>query len=153
MAKKHKHAEKTPTGFRLGPGWTGEVAELDSRATPGFHGKKADGKKLLTSRASILADFQERLYAAHHDQDDGRSVLLILQGMDTSGKGGIVRHVVGDVDPQGVDITAFKAPTRAEKRHDFLWRIRRHVPAPGMIGVFDRSQYEDVLIDRVHGRA
>ncbi|MDN5688215.1 MAG: polyphosphate kinase 2 family protein [Brachybacterium sp.] len=153
MAKKHKHAEKTPTGFRLGPGWTGEVTELDPRATPGFSGKKADGKSLLASRDSTLDDLQERLYAAHHDQDHGRSVLLILQGMDTSGKGGIVRHVVGDVDPQGVDITAFAAPTRAEKRHDFLWRIRKHAPEPGMVGAFDRSQYEDVLIHRVHGWA
>ena len=70
--------------------------------------------------------------------------------MDTSGKGGTVRHVVGEVDPQGVTITSFKAPTREEQAHDFLWRIRRRCPAPGMIGVFDRSHYEDVLIVRVH---
>lgn len=153
MAKKRKKAEKTPTGFPLGPGWTGEVTELDPRATPGFDGKKAAGKKLLEARGSALDELQERLYAAHHGQDHGRSVLLIVQGMDTSGKSGILRHVVGGVDPQGVDITAFKAPTRAEKRHDFLWRIRKHAPGPGMIGVFDRSQYEDVLIHRVHGWA
>jgi PPK2 family polyphosphate:nucleotide phosphotransferase len=73
--------------------------------------------------------------------------------MDTSGKGGILRHAVGLVDPQGVHIKSFKAPTRAERRHDFLWRVEREVPGPGMIGVFDRSHYEDVLIARVHSLA
>jgi PPK2 family polyphosphate:nucleotide phosphotransferase len=77
-------------------------------------------------------------------------VLLVLQGMDTSGKGGIMRHVVGAVDPQGIRHTAFKAPTPLERRHDFLWRIRQALPQPGEIGVFDRSHYEDVLIVRVH---
>ena len=70
--------------------------------------------------------------------------------MDTSGKGGIMRHVVGTVDPQGVRYTAFKAPTAQEKAHPFLWRIRNALPHPGQIGVFDRSHYEDVLIARVH---
>lgn len=70
--------------------------------------------------------------------------------MDTAGKGGIMRHVVGAVDPQGVDITSFKAPTAEERKHPFLWRIRNALPKPGMIGVFDRSHYEDVLIVRVH---
>ena len=154
--KKSKHpdpVEQTPTGFPIPSGWKGEVTDFDPRATPGFEGKKADGKELLALRDAALDDLQERLYAAHHGQEGGRSVLLIVQGMDTSGKGGIMRHVVGNVDPQGVEITAFKAPTPAEKRHDFLWRIRKRTPAPGIIGVFDRSQYEDVLIHRVHGWA
>ncbi len=146
-------AEQTPTAFRLGADWTGEVTDLDPRATPGFAGDKTDGKKLLVLRDAALDDLQERLYAAHHGEKGGRSVLLVVQGMDTSGKGGIMRHVVGAVDPQGVDITAFKAPTPAEKRHDFLWRIRKHTPVPGKIAVFDRSHYEDVLIHRVHGWA
>lgn len=155
MAKTSKRplSEQTPTGFPLPSGWKGEITEFDPRATPGFRGKKADGKELLALRDRALDDLQERLYAAHHGSSDGRSVLLIVQGMDTAGKGGIMRHVVGNVDPQGVDITAFKAPTAAEKRHDFLWRIRKRAPAPGMIGVFDRSHYEDVLIHRVHGWA
>lgn len=159
MAKKAKSSkkasapERTPRGFEIDSGWSGDVTEFDPRATPGFDGKKADGKELLALRDRALDDLQERLYAAHHGQQDGRSVLLIVQGMDTSGKGGIMRHVVGNVDPQGVDITAFKAPTPAEKRHDFLWRIRKHTPSPGIIGVFDRSHYEDVLIHRVHGWA
>jgi PPK2 family polyphosphate:nucleotide phosphotransferase len=71
--------------------------------------------------------------------------------MDTAGKGGIVRHVVGAVDPQGVRIKAFKAPTDEEKKHDFLWRVRPHLPPAGMLGVFDRSHYEAVLIHRVRG--
>lgn len=77
-------------------------------------------------------------------------MLLVLQGMDTAGKGGIVKHVLGTMDPQGVQFKSFKAPTPEEKAYDFLWRIEREVPAAGMMGVFDRSHYEDVLIHRVH---
>ena len=73
----------------------------------------------------------------------------MLQGLDTSGKGGTIEHVVGQMDPQGVRITAFKAPTPEELRHPFLWRIRRRLPEPGYIGVFDRSHYEDVVTVRV----
>jgi PPK2 family polyphosphate:nucleotide phosphotransferase len=80
-----------------------------------------------------------------------RSVLLVLQGMDTSGKGGTVSHVLGLVNPMGVRYTGFKAPTPAERRHHYLWRIRRQLPAPGQIGVFDRSHYEDILVPRVSG--
>ncbi len=96
-----------------------------------------------------LGDLQERLYA---DARSGgaKALLLVVQGMDTSGKGGIMRHVVGSVDPQGVRYTAFKAPTKEELQHPFLWRIRKVLPRPGQIGVFDRSHYEDVLIARVH---
>jgi PPK2 family polyphosphate:nucleotide phosphotransferase len=77
-------------------------------------------------------------------------VLLVVQGMDTSGKGGIMRHVIS-VNPQGVKAIAFKAPTEEELAHHYLWRIRKALPAPGQLGVFDRSHYEDVLIVRVHG--
>ncbi len=70
--------------------------------------------------------------------------------MDTSGKGGIMRHVVSQIDPEGIRATAFKAPTAEEREHDFLWRIRNALPGPGKIGVFDRSHYEDVLVVRVH---
>ncbi|MFQ6485550.1 polyphosphate kinase 2 family protein [Brachybacterium epidermidis] len=142
-----------PRGVRIPPGWTGSVTDLDARSTPGFQGDKQDGKDRLAALDERLDDLQERLYAASRPTGEGRSVLLVVQGMDTSGKGGIMRHVVGSVDPQGVDISAFKAPTDEEKKHDFLWRIRPHAPAPGMIGVFDRSHYEDVLIHRVHGWA
>ncbi len=95
-----------------------------------------------------LADLQERLWA-EGKADGKRRILLVLQGMDTSGKGGTLRHTVGLVDPQGVRITSFKAPTDEELTHDFLWRIRKALPEPGYIGVFDRSHYEDVLIARV----
>jgi len=131
-----------------------DLTSLDPRATPGFDGKKADGKEALVDLGEELADLQERLYAegASHGATSAtpaRSVLLVLQGMDTSGKGGVLRHTVGLVDPQGVRITSFKAPTAEELEHDFLWRIRKGLPAPGLLGVFDRSHYEDVLIARV----
>ncbi|MFC0672929.1 PPK2 family polyphosphate kinase [Brachybacterium hainanense] len=142
-----------PRGFRIDPGWDGDVAGLDAAAVPGFPGGKQEGAAHLARSDAAVDDLQERLFAAFHGKEQGRSVLLVVQGMDTSGKGGIMRHVVGAVDPQGVDITAFKAPTDEERAHDFLWRIRPHAPAPGIIGVFDRSHYEDVLIHRVHGWA
>lgn len=126
------------------------LADVDPASTPGFVGDKVAGAAALAAGADRLAEMQERLYAASRAGGD-RSVLLMVQGMDTSGKGGIMRHVVGQVDPQGVRITAFKAPTPAERRHDFLWRIERALPQPGMIDVFDRSHYEDVLIHRVRG--
>lgn len=133
-----------------GPDFT--LADHDPHATPGFDGDKKDGQEALAAYADELSDLQERLFAASRAGDQ-RAVLLIVQGMDTSGKGGIMRHVVGQVDPQGVRIKAFKKPTDEELAHDFLWRIRKEVPEPGIIGVFDRSQYEDVLIHRVHGWA
>ncbi|MEO2097418.1 MAG: polyphosphate kinase 2 family protein [Brachybacterium sp.] len=151
--KSDGSGQEAPRGFPIANDWKGDVQDLDPRATPGFSGKKTEGKEFLLARDAELDELQERLYAAHHGGGEGRSVLLIVQGMDTSGKGGIMRHVVGSVDPQGVEITAFKAPTAEEKKHDFLWRIRPHAPAPGTIGVFDRSHYEDVLIHRVHGWA
>ncbi|MEV0076587.1 PPK2 family polyphosphate kinase [Nocardia neocaledoniensis] len=125
------------------------VVDLDPSTTPGFTGDKQLGKKLLVERGLVLSDLQERLFA-NGRTGDRRSVLLVLQGMDTAGKGGIVRHVIGSVDPQGVDHASFGVPTEEEKQHDFLWRIRKRLPVPGQIGVFDRSHYEDVLVVRVH---
>ncbi|HEY6649785.1 MAG TPA: polyphosphate kinase 2 family protein [Mycobacterium sp.] len=127
-----------------------KVADIDARATPGFKGGKADGVKLLDERIGRLAELQEMLYANHKAADDTRSVLLVLQGMDAAGKGGIVKHVVGSVNPMGVRYTAFGVPTEEERKHNYLWRIRRALPPAGHIGVFDRSHYEDVLIVRVH---
>jgi PPK2 family polyphosphate:nucleotide phosphotransferase len=124
------------------------LAALPTDATPGWEGDKSDGAKALADLAPGLMDLQERLYA-----ERTRSVLLVLQGMDTSGKGGTLKHTVGLVDPQGVRITSFKAPTDEERAHDFLWRIERAAPAPGYLGVFDRSHYEDVLIGRVRSLA
>jgi PPK2 family polyphosphate:nucleotide phosphotransferase len=125
-----------------------QLTEVDADSTPGFDGPKKDGEKLLEKRRQEVSDLQERLFA---DSRAGgtRNVLLVLQAMDTAGKGGIVRHVVGQVDPQGISLHAFKAPTEEERSHDFLWRVERQLPGPGKIGVFDRSHYEDVLIGRV----
>ena len=111
-------------------------------------GARRRARRRSSRWATTSSDLQERLFAEGKSGSD-RRVLLVLQGMDTSGKGGVLRHTVGLVDPQGVRITSFKAPTEEERAHDFLWRIRRAVPQPGYIGVFDRSHYEDVLIARV----
>jgi PPK2 family polyphosphate:nucleotide phosphotransferase len=129
-----------------------DVRDIDTRATPAAPGGKKEAAKLQEKLAPRLAELQEMLYA---DGRTGgkRSVLLVLQGLDTSGKSGTIDHVIGQVDPQGCEITAFKAPTAEEKKHDFLWRIKRHLPEPGYIGVFDRSHYEDVLVVRVRGLA
>jgi len=133
--------------LEVGPGFV--LAERDPHSTPGYDGDKADGTELLAATVPELDDLQERLYAESR-VGGTRSLLLVMQGMDTSGKGGIVRHVVGSVDPQGVRYTAFKAPTKEESGHPYLWRIRSALPLPGQIGVFDRSHYEDVLIARVN---
>lgn len=125
-----------------------DLSDHDARATPGFSGDKKDGKKALKQLGDPLADLQERLFA-EGITGGRRSVLLVLQGMDTSGKGGIVRKAAGLVDPQGLRIKSFKAPTSEELAHDFLWRISRELPPAGLIGIFDRSHYEDVLIARV----
>ncbi|GAB2644943.1 PPK2 family polyphosphate kinase [Kribbella swartbergensis] len=125
-----------------------DLSTYDTRATPGFTGSKEDGKLALEGLDAEVSDWQERLYAEGR-KGGQRSVLLVLQGMDTSGKGGVIRHGAGLMDPQGLKITSFKAPTAAEKRRGFLWRIRQALPEPGMIGIFDRSHYEDVLIARV----
>jgi PPK2 family polyphosphate:nucleotide phosphotransferase len=116
--------------------------------TPGSDLGKKKGKQALSAFGDELSDLQERLFAQGRSGSP-RRVLLVLQGMDTSGKGGVLRHTVGLIDPQGVRITSFKAPTDEERAHDFLWRIRRALPEQGFIGVFDRSHYEDVLIGRV----
>src|SRR4029079_9462855 len=94
----------------------------------------------------------ERLWAERTTGSE-RRVLLVLQGMDTSGKGGVLRHTVGLVDPQGAKITSFKAPTDEERGSPLLSRSRNALPEPGYVGVFDRSHYEDVRIVRVHGLA
>ncbi len=105
--------------------------------------------KVLRRELSQLSDLQERLWA-ESTEGGQRRILLVLQGMDTAGKGGVVTHAMGVFGPIGVEYTAFKKPTEEELAHDFLWRIRKRLPRPGMVGVFDRSHYEDVLAVRVH---
>jgi len=126
------------------------LAGIDPDSTPDFaEGKKA-GERALAENAAEFAELQEKLFAESRFGGT-RSVLLVLQAMDTAGKGGIVEHVLGLANPQGIQAYSFKAPTDEEKAHDFLWRIRKQLPAAGHIGVFDRSHYEDVLIHRVRG--
>lgn len=127
-----------------------KVSDIDTSATPGFSGSKTDAAELQAERNVRLAGLQAMLYASNKAADDTRSVLLVLQGMDAAGKGGIVKHVVGVVNPMGVRYTAFGKPTADELAHHYLWRIRNALPPAGHIGVFDRSHYEDVLIVRVH---
>ena len=131
--------------LRVGPGF--RLADVDPGSTPGFRDGKQQGVEALAAEQPELDRLQELLFA--NKEHDPRSVLLVLQGMDTAGKGGIVRHVVGAVDVQGVHIHAFKQPTEEELAHDFLWRVRNELPEPGQLAVFDRSHYEDVLIGRV----
>jgi PPK2 family polyphosphate:nucleotide phosphotransferase len=127
------------------------MGRLDSGATPGFPGVKRDARTITAALAPELSDLQERLYAAGRVAGStGQKILVVLQGMDTSGKGGVIRHAIGMVDPQGVKIKGFKAPTEEERAHHYLWRIERELPPPGLIGIFDRSHYEDVLVVRVH---
>ena len=133
------------TGFLL--------RDVHPHSTPGYSGRKKHAAAELALGRQRLSELQERLYAASRAGTTNASVLLLLQAMDSAGKGGIVRHVVGSVDPQGVSITAFKKPTPEELNHDFLWRAERVLPEYGFIGVFDRSYYEDVLIGRVHSLA
>jgi len=131
--------------LRVPPGDPVDLAALDSRATPGAPGGKKKTATAIAADGAELARLQEALYASA-----ARRVLVVLQGMDTSGKGGVIEHVIGLVNPQGVHIHSFKKPTAEELRHHFLWRVRRALPEPGMIGIFDRSHYEDVLVVRVH---
>ena len=126
--------------------WNGTLPS--PRDTPGVKGK-AQARKEAAELAPALADLQERLFANGH-VGGRQSLLLLLQGMDASGKDGTVKHVVGQVNPAGCRITSFGAPTKVELAHDFLWRITNALPTAGQLGVFNRSHYEDVLVVRVH---
>jgi len=123
------------------------LADVNPAGTPGLKKPKRAVKDLKKHRAKLFK-LQEKLYA-----ENKRAILLVLQGMDTSGKDGSITHVIGNMNPQGVQITTFKQPTPEEKRHGFLWRIRRSLPEVRKVGIFNRSHYEDVLIVRVHDLA
>jgi PPK2 family polyphosphate:nucleotide phosphotransferase len=119
------------------------LSAIDPSATPGA--TKAKAARDLEKDGAKLAELQERLYA-----EGRRSLLLVLQGTDTSGKDGTISHVIRSMNPQGCAITAFKKPTPEERKHGYLWRIRRALPPPAYVGVFNRSHYEEVGIVRVH---
>jgi PPK2 family polyphosphate:nucleotide phosphotransferase len=125
----------------------GDLSAVDTRSTPGVKSRKK-AEAAFADESAELAELQERLYA-----ESTRAVVVLLQGVDTCGKDGTVKHVVGQLNPAGLRITSFKTPTPAEEKHHFLWRIRRALPAPGYLGIFNRSQYEDVLVVRVHDLA
>lgn len=125
------------------------LADHDPGDTAGFKGSKKEAERALAATGSELADLQERMYADAYT-GGRRRVLVVLQGMDTSGKGGVVDHALGLLSPNGFRLTSFKKPTEEELSHDFLWRVDKALPDAGMVGVFDRSHYEDVLVGRVH---
>ena len=133
--------------LRLSSG-TGTLADRDPAATPGFKQGKRAGETALRDIGPELAELQERMFADAYT-GGRRRVLVVLQGMDTAGKGGVVDKALGLLSPNGFRLTSFKKPTEEELSHDFLWRIDRALPEPGVVGVFDRSHYEDVLIGRV----
>lgn len=123
-----------------------KVVDADAGNKPLSSGDKAQDKLQVELLAQKIADLQEILYAERKHK-----ILIVLQGMDTSGKDGTVRGVFGKIDPLGVSSIAFKAPTAEEKAHDYLWRVHQQVPAQGEFTIFNRSHYEDVLITSVHG--
>ncbi|MGW0391511.1 PPK2 family polyphosphate kinase [Streptomyces sp. NPDC003042] len=133
---------RVPVGERV------DLAAHRTDSVPAGPSDKAAGVAATARMADRLASLQERLYAAS-TAGDRRRLLLVLQGMDTSGKGGTVKHVIGLFNPSGCRIKAFKAPTPEERGHPFLWRVEKALPQPGEIGIFDRSHYEDVLVARV----
>jgi PPK2 family polyphosphate:nucleotide phosphotransferase len=126
------------------PGEKVKLAKYDPEDTLGWE-KSAKTKASLAKALEKLDNLQYLLYAEHK-----RALLIVLQGVDTAGKDGTIRHVMSGVSPQGCHVTSFKVPTAEELSHDFLWRIHRAVPAHGIIGIFNRSHYEDVLAARVH---
>src|SRR3978361_1702795 len=127
-----------------------DLSAVDPRARPIGPKDKSAAAERMADLGARLDRLQEALYAEATGGGD-RALLLVLQGMDTSGKGGAIRHVGGLVNPMGLHIASFKKPTPEELEHHFLWRVRRQVPRPGLIGLFDRSHYEDVLVPRVEG--
>jgi PPK2 family polyphosphate:nucleotide phosphotransferase len=120
------------------------LADRDPADTAGWSDRKAAEEEARENTAK-LAKLQQKLYAEHK-----HAVLMVLQAMDAGGKDGTIKHVMSGINPQGCDVTSFKQPSSLEKDHDFLWRVHFAVPARGMIGIFNRSHYEDVLVVRVH---
>ncbi len=131
--------------YRVRPSTRVSLGDHDPADTRAFRGSKGAALEAALALGRKLGDLQELLYAGHEHK-----VLVVLQGMDTAGKDGVIRHVFEGVNPQGVRVHGFKAPTPEELGHDFLWRIHQRVPEDGEIAIFNRSHYEDVLVVRVH---
>ncbi|NPV55326.1 MAG: polyphosphate kinase 2 family protein [Anaerolineae bacterium] len=132
--------------YRVKPGDKVDLDKWDSQDTGAYQGNKSDGKDRLEELTAELEELQELLFA-----ENKHKVLVVLQGMDTSGKDGVIRHVFEGVNPQGVRVAGFKVPTPQELAHDYFWRVHQQVPGNGEIVIFNRSHYEDVLVVRVHG--
>lgn len=131
--------------FRVTPGAKVTLAKDFDPAFKAGVNKKKDGVTLLEEGVQTLADYQARLAA-----QESFGLLVVLQALDAGGKDGTIRHVMSGVNPQGVEVHSFKVPSAEELSHDYLWRYATHLPARGMIGVFNRSHYEEVLVVRVH---
>jgi PPK2 family polyphosphate:nucleotide phosphotransferase len=136
MKIKSPHLVKPHTRVRL--------SKISSSDTGDYKSEESARQTLLKHRAQ-LDDLQDVFYASQ-----SKALLIVLQGMDTAGKDGTISHIFSGINPQGCDVAAFKVPTPLEARHDFLWRVHAQVPPRGMIGIFNRSHYEDVLSPRVH---
>jgi PPK2 family polyphosphate:nucleotide phosphotransferase len=134
---------KLKSHWQIKPNEKVSLSRIDAGSEHGM--SKEAGEVALEKNRKHLADLQEVLYAGQQ-----RSVLIVLQGMDTAGKDGTISHIFSGVNPQGCDVASFKVPTPLEARHDFLWRCHQKVPAMGMITIFNRSHYEQVLSPRVH---
>jgi PPK2 family polyphosphate:nucleotide phosphotransferase len=149
VAKKGSTSKKAtkpgPPHWRVTPGAPVRLADIDPGENEDYQSKK-DVEPLLSDQRERIANLQAKLYA-----DPRHALLVVLQAMDTGGKDGTIKHVFRGVNPQGCRVTSFKQPSEVESRHDFLWRIHPHVPPRGMIGLFNRSHYEDVLVVRVKG--
>ncbi|MGO5043749.1 PPK2 family polyphosphate kinase [Bifidobacterium animalis] len=126
------------------------LVDIDAGSKPGFDGDQAAGERFIADSSSEIANYQRLMYANGIHGDTHR-VLIVLQGMDASGKGGIVRHVFSQVDPMGIHYHGFGKPSEEDLAHDYLWRIRRELPSNGWISIFDRSQYEDIVMPRITG--
>lgn len=147
MPGKSKKKEKLAQKVIIEPGSEFRMKQFDPSSTPGVKNKvEANAELELITRR--LSELQRVFYA-----ENSRGLLIVLQGMDTSGKDGTIRHVFGSLNPQGVRVNSFKAPSSEEMAHDFLWRIHIKTPKKGMIRIFNRSHYEDVLVARVHNMA
>jgi len=131
--------------YRVKPGTRVDLSEHDPRDKSAFDGGKTKGKEATLDLNHHLEDLQELLYAEHKHK-----VLVVLQGLDASGKDSVIRHVFDGVNPQGVRVANFRVPTQRELDHDYLWRIHQQTPGRGEIVLFNRSHYEDVLVVRVH---
>ncbi len=131
--------------YRVTPGTRVDLSKHDPHSKADFKGGKQEGRDALAAMNARLADLQRRLWA-----ESKRSLLIVLQAMDTGGKDGTIRHVFRGVNPQGVHVHGFGVPTDLELAHDYLWRVHNHTPEDGAIAIFNRSHYEDVLVVRVH---